>query len=132
MKLISNINKLNLNPRKLFLIDGIGALTSSIFLGFILPLFQELIGMPTNILLYLSLFATALFFYSTYCFHSIKTNFSKHFIRISIANYSYCLISIFLLIIHFSQLTALGISYFIVEKLIVLTLATLELKTALK
>ena len=132
MKLISKINKLNLNPRKLFLIDGIGAAISFILLRFILPKFQEFIGMPTSILSDLSLFAATLLVYSAYCYFDVKNNLTKFLLGLAIANYTYCLASFYFMIVYFTELTWMGISYFIVEKLIVLTLATLELKTALK
>ena len=39
---------MNLTPKKLFLIDGIGAVLSAFLLGVVLVKLQSLIGMPTN------------------------------------------------------------------------------------
>lgn len=39
-----------MNPKSYFLIDGLGALVSTFFLGGILPALQNYIGMPTRLL----------------------------------------------------------------------------------
>ena len=128
----SILNKFASNPKSLFLMDGIGAAISFIILRFVLPKFQELIGMPTTILLNLSLFACVLLAYSAYCFFDVKNNLPNFLLGLAIANCSYCLISFYFIITYFSELTWIGISYFILEKIIVLTLIYIEFKTANK
>lgn len=123
---------MNKTPKKLFAIDAIGALISSIMLGVILTYIQPLIGLPKSILYKLSIVALVLFTYSSLCFIFIKHSFSPFLITIGIANLCYCIASVYLITIHFEELTLLGVTYFILEKVIVLTLAYIEIKTALK
>ena len=105
MNFNSIIDKLTKDPKKLFLIDGILASLSFIFLRFILPKFQTLIGMPTNILLNLFFFAGVVLTYSAYCFFDVKNNVSKYLLGLSIGNYIYFIISVYCLITYFSELT---------------------------
>ena len=118
--------------KRLFLIDAVGALVSSLMLGIILAYIQPLIGMPKVILYNLALVALVLFVYSLLCYLFRKNNSKKLLAVIAIANYTYCLASLFLMITYYNELTSLGILYFVLEKVVVLTLASIELKIALK
>lgn len=123
---------MNLTPKKLFLIDAIGAFISFVMLGFILPNFQEYIGMPGNILTYLSYLAFSLMIFSGSCFLFVKRNQRFFLTAIGILNTFYVLISLVFMYFYFHELSLLGFMYFVIEKGIVLTLVTLELKTSFK
>ncbi len=112
--------------RKMFLIDGIGALVSAFLLGIILTMFQEYIGMPTWILTILSLIALLFAIYSLNCFFWVKQN-QRFFLRIiACFNFSYCLITAGMLVIFRNQLTLLGFTYFLGEIIFILGLVFLE------
>ena len=49
------LNKIN--PKKLFLIDSLGALISAVMLGLVLTRFEHIFGMPQNVLYFLSFIA---------------------------------------------------------------------------
>lgn len=115
-----------LSPKQVFLIDAIGALLSAISLGIVLPRFQALIGMPTEVLYVLALMACAFCFFSTFSFLFIN-HLWRTFLRIiAIVNLLYCLITLGLVLFFFSSLTLLGISYFVIEIIIIVLLVRLE------
>jgi hypothetical protein len=121
-----------INPKQLFLVDSIGALISAVMLGIVLTYFEGYIGMPVTVLQPLSLIASFFCIYSFVCFSLNPRNYKPYLIIIAIDNLIYCGISLFLMIKYHESLTALGFTYFILEKLIVLALAITELKVALK
>ncbi len=100
-------------------------------LGFVLVKFQDYTGMPVNSL-YLLAFIPVLFF--AYDLVFLFTPFKKtvHLRIIAIANLLYVMLSLILVIFHFGQLTALGLTYFIGEILIVVLLARWEWRSAQK
>jgi len=123
------INKLCLNPKRIFLIDGIGALLTVFFLVAILSTFNEYFGMPQKILTILSVIGLFFCIYSISCFFFIKNNWRLFLKVIIIANTLYCCLTIALVIYFYQQLTILGISYFILEIFVVLGLVAIEIKT---
>jgi hypothetical protein len=124
------INELKLNPRKLFLIDCLGALASAFLLGVILVLFEEFIGMPKEVLYYLAIAACVFAVYSFFCYFHFPNNWQPFMKAIVIANLLYCLTTIGLVIFFYSQLTIFGVLYFLGELGIIFGLISLELKTA--
>lgn len=126
----SIINKLISNPRKLFLMDGIGALITIFFLSIVLIKLNHLIGMPEKTLYLLSGLVCLFAFYSFSCFRFLTQNYKPFIKVIASANTLYCLISISLLFIYKNELLPLGYIYFIVEKIILVLLIFIEFKVA--
>lgn len=119
---------LSANPKKVFLIDGIGAAVSAFFLGILLTTFQEYIGMPECILIPLSLIAAVFAIYSFSCFFFIKQK-SPLFLRIiAFSNLIYCLLTGGMVVLFRDQLTSLGFCYFLAETGLILGLVFLESK----
>lgn len=118
-----------INPRKLFLIDSLGALLSAVMLGFVLVRFESFIGMPQKELYALSFIACIFFIYSLTCFLSKSGNWKPYMKLIAIANLIYCCLTIGLIFYLYQQLTALGLAYFVGELIIITILALFELKT---
>lgn len=125
-------NKLNINPKQLFLIDGIGALVSAFFLGIVLVRFESLIGMPKNILYFLAVLPCLFAVYSIYCHFLVKHSWRTFLKGIAIANLSYCVLTVSLVFIHYENLTVLGLGYFLVELVIIGILVTYELRASSK
>lgn len=114
------------NPKIVFLIDGMGALISSFFLGLVLVQLQSYIGMPIRVLLLLAAIALIFAFYSLVCYYSNFKNW-KHYIKvIAIANSLYCSLTIGLMIFFYQYLTLLGLSYFGIEIIIVTLVIRME------
>lgn len=124
------MDKISLNPTRLFLVDGAGAVLSAFMLGIVLVKLEPIIGMPQEVLFYLALPACFFIVYSFSCYFLTKENWRPFLKFIAIANLIYCLVSICIVIQLYSELTALGVFYFLVEIAIVVFLSSIELKTA--
>ncbi|HEU4470778.1 MAG TPA: hypothetical protein VFR58_06845 [Flavisolibacter sp.] len=120
------IEQFSLRPERLFLLDGTGALLTAALLFFLLKPFNEFIGMPGQVLSWLSLIALFFAFYSISCALLLKGNWRPFLRIIMIANILYCCLTGGLVIYFFSELTLLGIAYFLSEIAIICSLVFLE------
>lgn len=128
-KLIATLlTKIKTHPKIIFLVDGLGALLTALLqLGILIPL-QGFFGMPKNILIILSLIALAFAVYSFCCYFFLKGNWKPFLFGISIANFFYCCLTLGLVYFFFSELTVLGIGYFLAEVAVVMGLVLVEWK----
>ena len=126
------LNKIISSPKRLFLIDSIGALLTAFLLGTVLTRFEVVFGMPKTILYYLSLIALLISIYSICCHFLLNGNWKPYLKGIIIANLTYCLMSIGLIVCFYQKLTFIGLFYFISEILIIIILVAVELKTLSK
>ena len=120
-------NKLILNPKRLFLIDSFGAFLTAFFLFAILRTFNEYFGMPKMTLDFLSIIALAFSVYSFCCFFLVSNNWHPFLKAISIVNLLYCCLTLGLVIYYYSLLTILGVTYFLIEIIIVVVLVFFEI-----
>ena len=120
----------NLTPKTLFAIDGIGAITSALFLGVVLPQFQELIGMPLHRLQVLAIIPCGFAVYDLVCFLFARTDLKRFLRLIAYANLAYCLLSLALIGQHYQELTGLGLIYFLLEVTIIVVLVLVEIKVS--
>lgn len=118
--------------RKLFLIDAIGAVVSSVFLGLVLPAIQEYIGLSVDILYKLTVPAVLFALYSLSCFLINWKNPAPWLVGIGLLNLGYVVYTAFFLLQNHSRVQPLGWAYFIGEIIIVVALALVELRQGLK
>lgn len=124
------LNYFTEKQKSLFLIDSIGALTTAFFLFVVLRKFHAYFGMPGKVLTYLSVLAVFFGMYSAACFFFLKENFAPFFRFIGIANILYCALTTGLLITYYPVLTLVGITYFLIEMVIICVLSYVELTMA--
>ncbi len=130
MILKQTIKKIKDNPRKLFLIDGVGALVSAFMLGVVLVRLEHIFGVPVQTL-YLLAFLPVLFaVYDFYSYREGKDKLGVLLKGIAIMNIGYCLLSIGLAFYHHEVISYLGWAYIVIEIMIVVVIAILELKVA--
>lgn len=120
------------NPRKMLLMDGLGALASATLLGVLLVNFNSYIGMPVKVLHQLAAVAGIFAVYSFTSYMLVKENTRSYLKAIAIANLLYCCLTVGLTIYFSGELTTLGLIYFIGEVLLILALVYVELKIAFK
>ncbi|WP_300664350.1 hypothetical protein [Fluviicola sp.] len=120
--------RLAAKPKLIFLIDGIGAAVSAFFLGIVLTAFERFFGMPKCILTPLSFVALIFAVYSLCCYFFARRNWPRLLFLIGVLNVIYCLFTSAFLLQFLNQLSAIGVTYFIFEILIILTLASIELR----
>jgi hypothetical protein len=122
------IIKLTSNPKNIFLLDSIGAFLTALLLGFVLVEFQDAFGMPQKTLYFLSALALAFALYSSCCYYFIPSKWNSFLSVIVVANILYCCLTTGLIFYHFQTLTILGLTYFILEIIIIVCLIFIEIK----
>ena len=94
--------------KKLFLIDGLGALLSAFLLGVILVRWEPVFGMPAKVLYPLAAIAGVFAIYSLSCHFFLTQNRGRFLKGIAVANLLYCCLTLTLVVYFYSQLTVLG------------------------
>ena len=124
------IERFSSDPRKLFLIDGMGATLSAFLLGVVLVRLESLFGIPPQALYFLAFLPCIFMVFDLYCYLRVHENVAPFLQAIAYINILYCCLSIGVAFYHAQQLTPLGWAYIIIEILIVILIAVIELKTA--
>lgn len=126
------IDRFALNPKSLFLIDGLGALFTAFLAGVILRMFEDDFGMPQKYLIILLTLACIFAVYSMSCYFFVGKNWRTCLKIIGVANLMYCLLTAVLVMLLYQQLTILGVIYFMGEILIIIGLVYIELSVSSK
>jgi hypothetical protein len=128
------IQKLENNPisqlKKLFIIDGFGALISAFLLGVILVRYESVFGLPISTLYFLAFWPCLFVFYDLYCYFRIENKTGFFLKGIAFANITYCILSIATAFYHSTTITHVGWIYIVLEIIVVLILVKIELKVA--
>ncbi len=111
----------------LFLVDAIGALVSALFLLFVLPGFEVISGFSTRLFNVLGTIALVFSIYSILNFF-LKTQKVVFLRLIAIGNILYGCLSISLALIY--KPSALTLTYLVLEFIILIFLATIEIKAS--
>ena len=111
----SIVNQMKEEPKKLFLIDGFGALISAFLLGIVLVQYESAFGMPRKELYILSLLAVGFAIYSFTCSWKLPQNWQIYMKTIAVVNSLYCCLTLGLMFYHREVITTLGIVYFLGE-----------------
>lgn len=117
-------------PGTLFLLDGLGAALTALSLFFVLRPYSDCLGMPENLLTCMTVIGLVYCAYSLSCSFILKDHWATYLSIIGIGNFLYCFLTIILLYSYHSDLTPIGLTYFLAEMLIIVLLASLELKVA--
>ncbi len=121
---------MTISPKKLFLIDGLGALMSAFLLGVVLVHFESIIGMSPQVLYGLSGIACIFALYSWTCYFRTPDNWQPYLKGIALANFLYCCLTGALVVYCYEVLSSWGVTYFVLEMIVVLILVRFELKNA--
>jgi len=124
------IDRLAKEPRKLFLIDCLGAFLTAFLLFAVLRAYHEFVGVAIGTLTLLAGIAAVFCIYSACCFLFLKGNWGPFIQAISIANLLYCIVTLGLVFIPGSEISLAGKIYFLGEILVVCGLVYVELAVA--
>lgn len=119
-----------LSPTALFSLDCGGAFVSAVMLLWVLPAIQSLIGMPTAALLMLGAAPAVYMLYDISVLSFVSAIRPLHIYLIATANGLYTLVSSIFLVIHWEQLMPLGVTYFVLELLILIGLVGYQITCA--
>lgn len=115
--------------KNIFLLDGFGALLTTLLLFFLLRTFNDFFGLSKDVLKYLSILAFLFFVYSISCYFLVKQNWKPFLKVICTANILYCVLTLSIVIYNYPNISILGIAYFSGEITIIVGLVLLEIKT---
>ncbi len=121
-----------INPKKLFLMDALGAAISAILLGVVLVKQESVFGIPVNTLYFLAALPVLFMLYDLLCLTQSKNNLSLFLKVIAAVNIMYCCLSIGMAVYHLKTITIFGYLYILIEFIITFTLAVFEYKVANK
>ena len=116
------------NPKKLFLMDALGAMISAVLLGIVLVKLEDVFGIPRKTLYFLAGLPILFTVYDLICLTKDKSNVGPFLKVIGIVNIVYCCISIGTTVYHFKTITIFGYLYIIIEVIITFSLALFEYK----
>ena len=122
----SIINEFSVSPKKLFILDGLGALLSAFLLGVVLVQLESYFGIPRNTLYFLDFLPCLFVVYDLFCYWRVEQNIGFFLKVIAAINVMYCCLSLGLAFYHMERITILGWGYILIEILIVLAVAILE------
>lgn len=122
-------DNLSAKPRLIFLLDGGGALVSTLLL-LLMAYFEDIFGIPKSVLYRLVPITIIFTLFSLGCYVLRPTNWKRYLATIAIANILYCCLTLVLLFYFFRKLTTLGIAYFVIEIFVILLLSRIELRLA--
>lgn len=117
-----------IQPKNVFLIDGIGAFVSALFLWLLIVPFESFFGFPADVAKTLSVLPFLYAMYSLSCYFFEKWQRIPFIQVIMAANILYCILSLVLVVVWFDQITLFGLWYFLSEKVIILALVMWEWK----
>lgn len=126
------IDRWSLTPRRIFLVDGLGALGTILGLLLLGQVFHALDPLPRAATYLLLLLASIMAVFSLGCFFSSGRGWRSRLAAIGSANAAYCLLLATLIALHFSQLSVWTVTYFAVEMLLVAVLVALELRIVIR
>ena len=115
-------------PKKIFLIDGAGALLTALTLIFAPVLLPGIFGLPQANTLLLGSIAVCFAVYSLYNYVRFNPTRWKLLLRIiALANLAYCLLSLVMILYFYKQVTVIGWIYFTGEIAIIISLFLWEM-----
>lgn len=115
-------------PKKIFLIDGAGALLTALTLIFAPVLLPGIFGLPQANTLLLGSIAVCFAVYSLYNYVRFNPTRWKLLLRIiALANLAYCLLSLVMILYFYKQVTVIGWIYFTGEIAILISLFLWEM-----
>jgi len=124
------LDHFTLNPKQLFLIDGLGAVVSASLLGTIGYRFADTFGMPQWVLYFLAALPCLFIVYDMICYLKVHKNWAPYIKIVVFINLFYCFLSLGFMIYFYQELTTIGLIYFSLELLVVLILVNIEWKTS--
>jgi O-antigen/teichoic acid export membrane protein len=114
------------DPRKIFLLDGIGALATALLLLALVAPLEGFFKMPATMVYKLSILAVAFAIYSLSCWYGNPKQWKRYLAIIASANLLYCLLTLALVLYHWDTISVWGIAYFGVEMLVIVLLVAIE------
>ncbi|MCU0432546.1 MAG: hypothetical protein MUC87_03705 [Bacteroidia bacterium] len=119
----------NINPKKLFLADSVGALVTALLTGVLLAQFESFFGVPAQTLYLLAIAPVLYAVYSFVCYLRFPASWRLLMRIIASANLLYVIVVNVWMLFFQPGITGWGMLYFVLEFFTVSAIAALEFKT---
>lgn len=123
-----NIQWLFTKPKNIFLLDGFGALLTTLLIFFVLRTFNDFFGLTKNTLEFLAALALVFSTYSVSCYFLVNSYWKSFLKIICTANILYCILTIGILFYNYQNISIFGIAYFLGEIAVISGIVFLEAK----
>ncbi len=120
------------HPKKLFVLDGFGAIISAFVIAFVLVRLEKIVGIPSDSLYILATMPLCFALFDVYCTRKKEANLAPFVYRIAWLNLIYCCLSMAIAWYHFQTISIWGWAYLLLEILVLVALVNLELEVAHK
>ena len=124
------MNGITIDKRKIFLIDGIGALITCFFLSVVFVRLEAMFRVPFHVLYILALLPALFSIYSLVCYLALKQNFKPFLRGIAAMNFMYCVLTTSVLFVFNQEITRLAWLYFSIELTLIVGLIIWELRAS--
>lgn len=118
------------DPRKLFLVDGAGAILSIFLLGFVLVEAEEFFGIPVRSLNVLIIFPCLYLAFDLYCILKKQIDFRVCLKVIAALNLFYSILSFGSALYFYNELTIFGLIFVASECAVIIGLSAFEFRVA--
>ncbi|WP_269236610.1 hypothetical protein [Flavobacterium flavigenum] len=123
-----SILQLIIKPKNIFLLDGFGALLTTLLIFFVLRTFNDFFGLSKNTLEFLAALALVFSIYSVSCYFLVNNNWKTFLKIICTANILYCVLTFGIILYYFQSISVSGIAYFIGEIIVICGIVFLEIR----
>ena len=113
----------------IFLLDAVGAFLSIFLLLFVIMPNENFFGLSKPVAINLSIPISVLLLFSMSCFLLKPQNWKLYMKFVVLGNLAYCLFTATVIFLNFKQLTTLGVSYFLIEILVICFIGGIEIMT---
>ncbi|CAD0005299.1 hypothetical protein [Flavobacterium salmonis] len=123
-----SILKFVTKPQNIFLLDGFGALLTTLLFFFVLRTFNDFFGLSKKTLEYLASLSLVFSIYSISCYFLVSDNLKSFLKIICTANILYCVLTFGTIIFNYQNISIFGMIYFLGEIIAIGGIVYLEIK----
>jgi hypothetical protein len=127
-----NFSRISNEHNQVFLLDALGAFVSIFLLFFLIVPNENFFGLAFSTAINLSIPILGLLIFSTSCFFLKPKNWKLFMKLLVFGNVVYCLFTSVIIFLNFKELTFWGVSYFMIEILVILFIVSIEITTIRK
>lgn len=118
------------NPKRIILLDGVGAAFSLLVLLVLFFFFQEEVGFSNDVFLLLIITAVSIVAFDAFCYFHVDPPYQRYILVMALSNVAYSVFTAVGLVYHADQISLFTWIYFSLEIIILAFLVSLELRVA--
>ncbi|MCI9847018.1 hypothetical protein [Flavobacterium pectinovorum] len=124
----ASILKFITKPKNIFLLDGCGALLTTLLIFFVLRTFNDFFGLSKSTLEYLASVGLVFSIYSLSCYFLVSNHWKSFLKIICTANILYSVLTFGIIIFNYQNISIFGMIYFLGEIIVIGGVVYFEIK----